>query len=327
MRFSIGDGTAKRWAGLAAVGLGFAGLLHAQGAAVSNHDVIDNSHGIRMLLVPENVQPAIRIVLPGHPLTDRMIEVLFPEHVTVRQRGNDEVEHIYMWREGRQGEPPVWRLGEQSLAYEKSFPDGIHLLARATLADDGILFHYDFRNGSNTTFNLVWAPVDPRLTSGFHDVRLQRTYVHHKDGWGLLAANTPERLSMPLDQWLPVRYLDAVTRPVLFAPARTYRVAATGQPANSEGRIGLTLLPPRRKLLASPKEEHRAAVIPGRRDGKRPIGKVWIDTIYAAFTSAHTSPEATMAVAAAGGHPGHDSGLSAGHFPGSDREPPGDFHA
>ena len=54
--------------------------------------------------------------------------------------------------------------------------------------------------------DMIWAPLDPRLTSMFHDVRLERTYVHLKSGFDLLAAGTPTRLTMPLSEWLPARY-------------------------------------------------------------------------------------------------------------------------
>ena len=64
------------------------------------------------------------------------------------------------------------------------------------------------------TYDLIWAPIDPRLTSVFHDVRLERTYVHHADGFDLLASETPSRLTMPLNQWLPARYLASFTWPV-----------------------------------------------------------------------------------------------------------------
>jgi hypothetical protein len=196
---------------LAASGLG------AQTPGDATHAIIRNKEGLRMLVETDDTQPTLRIVLPGHPLTDRAIEVVFPEHVTVRKSGSTDVkdvEHIYMWREGHQGEAPVWQRNGQSLQYEKNFDDGIHMVATATLKDDGVLFDYSFKNSSDTDFNLVWAPNDPRLTSIFHDVRLERTYVHHKDGWGLLGENTPNRLSMPLSEWLPVRYHDAFTAPV-----------------------------------------------------------------------------------------------------------------
>lgn len=195
-----------------------AGTLSAQ---VSSSDiareVIKNKAGVRMLVETDDTQPTLRIVLPGHPLTDRAIQVVFPEHVTVRKSGSTDanaVEHIYMWREGHQGEPPNWKRDGQSLEYEKTFDDGIRLVAKATLEEDGVLFNYQFKNTSDTDFNLVWAPTDPRLTSIFHDVRLERTYVHHKDGWGLLAENTPSRITMPLNEWLPARYLDSFTAPI-----------------------------------------------------------------------------------------------------------------
>ena len=59
--------------------------------------VIHNQEGLRLLVAPENTQPTLRIVLPGHPKTDQDIEVVFPEHVTVRKHGSTEAEHIYMF--------------------------------------------------------------------------------------------------------------------------------------------------------------------------------------------------------------------------------------
>lgn len=200
---------------IAAVPVG--NTLRAQTPANVTREVISNKAGVRMLIDSDNTQPTIRIVLPGHPLTDRAIQVLIPEHVTVRKSGSNDAnaaEHIYMWREGRQGEPPIWRKDGQSIEYEKTFDDGIRLVTKATLQQDGVLFDYTFKNSSAIDFNLVWAPTDPRLTSIFHDVRLERTYVHHKEGWGLLAENTPTRLSMPLHEWLPARYLDSLTAPI-----------------------------------------------------------------------------------------------------------------
>jgi len=77
------------------------------------------------------------------------------------------------------------------LQYEKDFQGGLHMLARATLEDDGVRFRYEFVNRSEISYEMIYAPTDPRLTSIFHDVRLERTYVHHKDGFDLLASETP----------------------------------------------------------------------------------------------------------------------------------------
>ena len=91
---------------------------------------------------------------------------------------------------------PLRRLSR----YERDLRDGIHLLARATLEGDGVRFRYEVTNNSQVAYDMIYAPTDPRLTSIFHDERLERTYVHHTDGFDLLASETPRRLTIPLDQ-------------------------------------------------------------------------------------------------------------------------------
>ena len=179
---------------------------------------VRNSVGMQLKVVEENTQPTLRIVLPGHPPSDRAIEVLFPEHVTVRQRGSTDGKQVYLFQPGQYGERPLWRRSERSLEYERNLPGPFHMLARATLEEDGVRFHFRLRNQSDLTYDLVWAIVDPRLTSVFHDVRLERTYVHHADGFDLLASETPSRLTMPLNQWLPARYLASFTWPIPSQP-------------------------------------------------------------------------------------------------------------
>ena len=175
---------------------------------------IQNAAGLQLLVVTENTQPMLRIVLPGHPASDRSIEVLFPEHVTAVRRGSSAAEHLYLFRPGPQGEPPHWRSVGPSITYERDLPHDVHLLARATLEDDGVRVHYEFTNRSNVAYDMIYAVTDPRLTGIFHDVRLERTYVHLADGFDLIASDTPRRLTMPLDRWLPARYLASVTLPV-----------------------------------------------------------------------------------------------------------------
>jgi hypothetical protein len=175
---------------------------------------VENKAGLRLVIAEEDTNPALDIVLPGRPETDRTIYVLFPEHVTVRTSPETEGKHVYLFRPGRVGDRPAWRKDGQSLKYEQDFEGQIHMLASATLDDDGVRFRYQFTNKSNTPYELVYAPTDPRLTSIFHDVRLERTYVHHSNGFDLLASETPNRLAMPLDRWLPARYLVSFTWPV-----------------------------------------------------------------------------------------------------------------
>lgn len=174
---------------------------------------IQNAAGVRLSIAEENTQPALRISVPGTAPEDRTFEILFPEHATGRQQDRTEAEHLYVFRPGKSGERPTWRPTGNSLEYERDF-GGVHFLARATLEDDGLKIHYEFVNRSALNYATIYAITDPRMTGIFHDVRLERTYVHHKEGFDLLASETPDRLTMPLNRWLPARYLDSFTWPV-----------------------------------------------------------------------------------------------------------------
>jgi hypothetical protein len=186
---------------------------------------ITNTKGVRLSIVEEDFQPALRVLLPGESSNKAEMEVLFPEHVTAKKGGATEAEHLYLFRPGQASPRPMWRQTGHSFEYERDFSGDIHMLARATLQDDGVLFHYEFENRSDADYTMITAVTDPRMTGIFHDVRLERTYVHRKDGFGLLAADTPGRLTMPLSQWLPARYLDSYTWPV---PAQLVEHRADG---------------------------------------------------------------------------------------------------
>jgi hypothetical protein len=175
---------------------------------------IQNAAGLKLLVSAEHASPVLRVILPDRPTSDRSIEILFPEHVTVVRQGQGSSEQLYMFRPGQDGDRTQWRRSNTSLEYERDLRDGLHLLARATLEDDGVRFHYEVTNESRVAYSMIYLPTDPRLTSMFHDPRLERTYVHHADGFDLLASETPRRLTMPLDQWLPARYLVSFTWPI-----------------------------------------------------------------------------------------------------------------
>ncbi len=175
---------------------------------------VQSATGLQLLVADEHASPTLRLVLPGHPVSDRAIEVVFPEHVTALRHGRTEAEHLYLWQPGPRGDRPRWRRMGNTLEYERDLPGSIHLLARATLEPDGVRFHYEFRNGSAVPYDMIYAVTDPRLSGAFHDVRLERTYVHYPTGFALLAEETPSRLTLPLARWLPARYLAAFTWPV-----------------------------------------------------------------------------------------------------------------
>lgn len=177
--------------------------------------VVDPTTGIRLQRVEDDTSPALRITLPGQPASDPGILVLFPEHVTAREHGKTDSAHLYLYRPGTQGTRPSWHRNGQSLEYEMELAGGVRMTARATLESDGIRFHYDFLNSSKVDFDTIQAATDPRMQSPyFRDVRLERTYVHHKDGFDLLASETPARLTIPLKDWLPNRYRVSYTWPI-----------------------------------------------------------------------------------------------------------------
>ena len=141
------------------------------------HLPIQNAAGLQLLVATEHTSPVLRVVLPGRPTSDRSIEILFPEHVTVVKQGQRSSQQLYMFSPGRGGDRPLWRRSAGSLEYERDLRDGVHLLARATLEGDGVRFRYEVTNNSRVAYSMIYAPTDPRLTSIFHDVRLERAFV------------------------------------------------------------------------------------------------------------------------------------------------------
>jgi hypothetical protein len=190
----------------------FANLL-APGDSRAQSFEIRNTAGVEMSVDAQDTNPALTITVPDGPKENRSFKILVPEHVTVRAHGESEAKHLYIFRPGTEDEGPIWKRDGNNLEYAKDFGP-IHFVARATLDEDGILFHYEFVNRSSTDYDMVTAVTDPRFRAVFYDPRLERTYVHTAVGFGLLAADAPERLTEPLSAWFPVRYLASYTNPV-----------------------------------------------------------------------------------------------------------------
>jgi len=168
---------------------------------------VSNESGLTMAVSEEHGWPSVWISVAGEESGKRAVLVLLPEHVTVRRHGSDQGEHLYLWRPGKAGAAFKWARSGNAFQWETDFEAGIHFLARVSLDADGVLYHYEFVNKSQTDFDSVQAVTDPRMLSPlFHDVRLERTYVHTANGFSLLASDMPERLTMPLATWLPNRY-------------------------------------------------------------------------------------------------------------------------
>jgi hypothetical protein len=171
--------------------------------------------GLRIVVVNKNY-PLLKILLPGEPSSDRGIEVEFPEHVTGVNMQTGIPEHLYLVSMGDNNirTLPEWKIDKDTLIYKTTLNKNISLVAKAHLEPDGVRYTYSFVNHSAIGYDNLQAVTCVKLYSEFSDTLLERTYVHHSDGFDLLASETPERLTMPLSKWLPCRYLVSYTWPI-----------------------------------------------------------------------------------------------------------------
>lgn len=186
-------------------------------AAHSQSELVLSQHGspLRVIVIRKDF-PLIKILLPGQPVSERGIEVEFPEHVTGLNKSTNQVEHLYLVTNGIRNKrtDPVWKMEGNAVQYETTLNDNIKMIARVELEPDGVRWIYKFINYSNISYENFQAVTCVKLYSTFSDVRLERTYVHHPNGFDLLASETPQRITMPLEQWLPCRYLVSYNWPV-----------------------------------------------------------------------------------------------------------------
>jgi hypothetical protein len=171
--------------------------------------------GLKMRVAEEDSDPTLWLSVPNEASGEDAVLVLLPEHVTVRRHGTSDAQHLYLWQPGKHGARPHWvRIGD-ALQYESDLGPTMHFLVRASLQADGVLLHYEFMNNSEVDFDSVQAVTDPRMvTPLFRDVRLERTYVHEQGRFALLASDMPQRVNMPISEWLPNRYRISYSWPV-----------------------------------------------------------------------------------------------------------------
>jgi hypothetical protein len=187
--------------------------LHS--CAQSELSLKDSKSGLRLFVINTDF-PLLKALIPGQPDTDRGIEIEFPEHVTGLNTQRNAVEHLYLVSRGNANRRtvPVWKKDGNTLIYETLINGNIRLIAKAKLDSNAITYSYTFTNLSDISYQNLQAVTCVKLYSVFSDTLLERTYVHHADGFDLLASETPQRLTMPLDKWLPCRYLVSYRWPV-----------------------------------------------------------------------------------------------------------------
>lgn len=174
----------------------------------SNLQIAEPKTGLKLSVI--NMEfPKIRILLPGQSNSERGIEVEFPEHVTGVNKITKVAEHLYLESRGNQNKmtSPSWKIEDNIIMYETVLNDSVKMTSKAQLNADGVRYSYIITNNSSVSYQKIQAVTCVKLYSAFSDTLLKRTYVHHTEGFDLLASETPERLNMPLNQWLPCRYL------------------------------------------------------------------------------------------------------------------------
>ncbi|WP_221392692.1 hypothetical protein [Dyadobacter sp. NIV53] len=166
------------------------------------------SKGLKVIVVQKDF-PLLKVLLPNQPNSDRGIEIEFPEHVTGLNQKNNKIEQLYFVSKGSANKRtlPTWRAEGNSLIYESDLDNKVSLIATARLEANGLRYTYKFINHSDVSYLNLQAVTCVKLYSVFSDSLLQRTYVHHSDGFELMASETPNRLTIPLQKWLPCRYL------------------------------------------------------------------------------------------------------------------------
>jgi hypothetical protein len=177
--------------------------------------IVEPISGLRLTVI-NNDFPLLKILLPGQSNSERGIEVEFPEHVTGINEQTKKLEHLYLVSRGSLNKRtlPSWKIQGNMLTYETELNGNVKMIAKVQLDSNGVRYSYKFINNSNISYQKFQAVTCVQLYSEFYDSKLERTYVHHSDGFDLLASETPERLTVPLQKWLPCRYLVSYTLPV-----------------------------------------------------------------------------------------------------------------
>jgi hypothetical protein len=186
------------------------GITHAQPRlSLSRPD------GLKVIVVNQKY-PLIKVLLPNQPVTDRGIEIEFPEHVTGVNQKTGQSEHLYLVSMGNANKRgmPVWRKAGDTLIYESRLDGAVNLVASVVIEQDGLRYTYKLTNRSNRAYQNLQAVTCVKLYSLFADILLERTFVHQQGGFDLLASETPERLTMGMDKWLPCRYLVSYSWPI-----------------------------------------------------------------------------------------------------------------
>jgi hypothetical protein len=172
--------------------------------------VVSARSGLRFERHGDPSRPALALFIPGQDAPAAIIEM--PEHAWRKEsRSGEQLWFYKMYTADDAFRGKVrWSKTNDTLSYSMETPSGFVLNARARLETDGVSINYDVLSPTRGPLATIMAPTCVKLYRPFTDVFLERTFVHHPKGLDLIASETPERLSMNAEEWLPIRYIVSV---------------------------------------------------------------------------------------------------------------------
>src|SRR5579871_221577 len=188
----------------------------AQGMPLS----VRSRSGLRLEQHGDPQRPTVALYLPKRAVPSMVIEM--PEHAWYRETPSGQQTWFYkMYTTDSALKGRVeWAADSRSLSFVMKTPSGFTLNTTATLDENGVAITHKVASGSVTQMVAVEAPTCVKLYRPFIDIFLERTYIHLPDGPALIAADTPNRLAMNAEEWLPCRYIARVGK---NAPHENYR--------------------------------------------------------------------------------------------------------
>lgn len=175
------------------------------GALPSDSEILIPGSGIRVHPLAGIAAPTVKVRLPHQNDSDPGVQIELPESVLAQLDGGGAEIELY-GNHHTSNEPPVWRILDDAIEYSMELGEFGKMDVRAAAEPDGLRLSYVLTNRSEEDYAWVLPATCVRLYSSFEDHYLERTYVHHRNGFELLASETPERLEMTLDEWYPCRY-------------------------------------------------------------------------------------------------------------------------
>lgn len=173
-----------------------------------------SENGVRVFALTDRVSPRVRILLPGESADSHGIEVECPEcFKVVGPKGN--LESIYVLDRRLKGQAPgatappyAWKTAGNVLSYDMNLGHGFAMHSEVAAESDGPRFRVAVTNNTDQSYDQALAVTCVQLgyEGNLADRRLDRTWVHHADGFDLLASESPERLTQPVDDWVQSRY-------------------------------------------------------------------------------------------------------------------------